>query len=199
MPSSESLTQTGLLAAATEFLQDANYLLVPEAVADEYGLGTGRVFEDPYGVVAVMVYGTWDELWSSWPDHQGALVSLMSDHVASVEAKAWEGYLVLLTLGGVNEEAELGANEIRYNMSRVRKLVGIGDELRSLSDLERVLRPLLPIRPGELPDGSESALDLLPDLVSSPELPADVVRVAISAFLESRPIVEAIHDFEDDS
>lgn len=199
MSSPEWLTQTGLFAAATEFLLEADYRPVPENVVAEYGLESGRVFEDPYGVVAVIVYGTWEQLWGSWPDHQEALVSLMSAYVPSAEAKAWEGYLVLLTLGGVSEEAELGANEIRYDMSRVRKLVGIGDELRSLSDLERVLRPLLPIRPRALPSGSESALDLLPDLVSSAELSADVVRTAITAFVESRPIVEAIHDLEDRS
>jgi len=197
MPNGDSLTPTSLLAAASDFLLRSDYLAVPDEVLGEYGLGGGRVFEDAYGVVAVMVYETWDELRSTWPDHQGALVDLLAAYVSHAEAKAWEGYLVLLTLGGMAEDAEVEANAIRYNMSRVRKLVGIGAELQTLADLERVLRPVLPVKPKVLSAESDSALELLPQLLASDALPEQVTRAAIGAFVDSSSIVEAIHGFEE--
>lgn len=199
MPDSETLTTTGILAAATEFLLAGGYAVVPEKTTRDHGLGAGRVFEDAYGVVAVMVCETWEELRTTWPDYQGGLVDLLAAFVSSAEAKAWEGYLVLLTLGGGVEDAEVEANSIRYNTTRVRKLVGIGTELQTLADLERVLRPVLPVKPRSLAAESSSSLELLPELLGSDQLPKQVIRSAVSAFLDSTPIVEAIDQSEGSS
>jgi hypothetical protein len=105
---------------------------------------------------------------------------------------------VLLTPGGLVEGAEAEANAIRYNMSRVRKVVGVGSELETLPDLERVLRPLLPIKPTVLAIDGESALALLPDMLASESLPADAIRAATEAFRNSRPIVQAIFETGDE-
>lgn len=194
MPDSESFTATGLLAASTDFLARAGYAPIPDEMLERFNSERARAFEDAYGVVLVAVYDTWDQLATSWPDDQGRLVDLLSAYVPREEAKAWEGYLVLLTPGGESEEAEVEANQIRYNMTRVRKLVGIGSEMNTLADLERVLRPLLPIQIAPIAAQSESVLDLLPDLLATDSLPESLVREAIRAFSESRAIVEALHE-----
>lgn len=194
MPDSESFTATGLLAASTDFLARAGYAPIPDEMLERFNSERARAFEDAYGVVLVAVYDTWDQLSTSWPDDQGGLVDLLSAYVPREEAKTWEGYLVLLTPGGDSEEAEVEANQIRYNMTRVRKLVGIGSEMNTLADLERVLRPLLPIQIAPIAAQSESVLDLLPNLLATDSLPESLVREAISAFSKSRAIVEALHE-----
>jgi hypothetical protein len=194
VPDSESFTTTGLLAASADFLARAGYAPIPDEMLERFNSERARAFEDAYGVVLVVVYDTWDQLFTSWPDDQGALVDLLSAYVPREEAKAWEGYLVLLTPGGDSEEAQVEANQIRYNMTRVRKLVGIGSEMSTLADLERVLRPLLPIQIAPIAAQSQSVLDLLPDLLATESLPENMVREAIRAFLESRAIVEALHE-----
>lgn len=195
MSDSTPFTATELIAAATEFLVGGGYSQVPSDVCEPYDLAGARVFEDPYGVAAIVIFDTWEDLASTWPDYQSGLVDLMSSYVPSVEPKAWEAYLVLLTPGGLGDTAHAQAGAIRYDMTRVRKLVEAGAELRTLSDLERVLRPLLPLQPEVLSAESASALDLLPDLVSSDDLPEDAVRIAIEAFKASKPIVDALYQW----
>lgn len=196
MPESAPLTPTELVAVATEFLTDGGYRQVPSEVIEPHELAGARVFEDSYGVAAVVVFESWDELVISWPDYQSGLVELMSRHLPSVEAKAWEGYLVLLTSGSAGEAAQDQASAIRYDMTRVRKLVGAGAELQSLSGLERVLRPLLPLKPHALTSESASAVDLLPDLLGSDDLPREAVRVAVDAFKNSKSILDALYRSE---
>jgi hypothetical protein len=82
-------------------------------------------------------------------------------------------------------------------MTRVRKLVASGSELQTLSDVERVLRPLLPLEPESADLNVSSALDLLPDLLQSEQVPRDAVVAAIDAFRTSASVIDALHAWRD--
>lgn len=190
------LTTTDILAAASEYLTDAGYRRIDSVDLGKLAKTGARLFEDAYGIVAVVVYDTWRELSESWPEAQAALVEVISQYVGQSEAKAWDGYLVLYAPSVLASEARFEPTEIRYNTSRVRKLVAAGDELRTLSDVERSLLPLLPLEADvELKD-QESALEVLPELLSQRGLPQQAVRVVIQAFLEQLPILESLHSHE---
>jgi hypothetical protein len=190
------LTTTDILAAASEYLIDAGYRRIDSVELGRLAKTGVRLFEDAYGIVAVAVYDTWRELSESWPEAQAALVEVISQHIGQSEAKAWDGYLVLFTPSILASEARLEAANIRYNTSRLRKLVAAGDELRTLLDVQRAVLPLLPLEANvELKD-QESALEVLPELLSEKGLPQQAVTVVIQAFLEQLPILESLHSHE---
>lgn len=193
MSNTESLTTTNLLAAASGLLLSGGYQQVHEkSVDDRWRASNVRLFEDRFGIVAIVVYETWRDLLSRWPDAQAALVDLISQNVSSNDAKAWEGYLVLLTLG-VGSHSEV--NTIRYDTSRVRKLVATGDDLRILADVERALLPLLPLGDVPLVAEQDSALEMLPQLLERRNIPEEAVRVIVHAFREQQPLLEQLHRY----
>ena len=193
MSNTESLTTTNLLAAASGLLLSGGYQQVHErSVDDRWRASNVRLFEDRFGIVAIVVYETWRDLLSRWPDAQAALVDLISQNVSSNDAKAWEGYLVLLTLG-VGSHSEV--NTIRYDTSRVRKLVATGDDLRILADVERALLPLLPLGDVPLVAEQDSALEMLPQLLQRRNIPEEAVRLIVLAFREQQPLLEQLHRY----
>ena len=131
-----SLSPTTLLASCAQLLTEAGYRLVaPEAAAAWSTVGS-RLFEDPYSLVGVVVYDTWGELAERWPDAQARLVDTMALRLAKTESKTWDGYVVLLTPGYSERSARGGVSLIRYDTTRVRKLVATGEDLRSLEGCE---------------------------------------------------------------
>ncbi|MGH2403880.1 MAG: hypothetical protein ACRDGN_05370, partial [bacterium] len=162
----KSLTSTDILAAAGEILVSHGYSRSSDAVALGAPLRNTRLLEDAYGIVAVVVYETWEDLVTRWPDAQGFLVDLISKHVSSADAKAWEGYLVLLTPAVIGMASRSDADRIRYDTTRVRKLLATGEELRTVSDVERVLLPLLPLDEVEV-GRHESTVEMLPELLTT--------------------------------
>src|ERR1039458_7653169 len=132
MDQASAYTSSTLLAAAAEVLQNHGYQPArPENLKDWTG-SNARIFEDAYGIVAVVVHETWQDLLSHWIDAQAALVDLISARVGRSEPKSWEGYLVLLTPSVMEAGSESAAQAIRYDTSRVRKLVASGDEISHL-------------------------------------------------------------------
>ena len=189
----DSLSTTSILAAASEIFHAGGYLSVDQRRVEKWPITNARIFEDPCSIVAVVVYETWRHLSSGWTQAQGMLVELISEHVSSAEAKAWDGYLVLLTpdIPSIHEQIE--ATRIRQDTSRVRKLVAAGGELRGLADVERALLPFVPLRADPQFAVQESVLDMLPELLARKGLPEDAVRALIDAFSEQRPLIEALH------
>src|SRR5262249_3267445 len=120
------------------------------------------------------------------------LVELISKNLSSSEAKAWEGYLVLLTPGVLPSEARTEADRVRHDTSRVRKFVAAGEGLQNIADVHRVLMPLLPLDGIDLRT-TESTLSVLPELLATRGLPKRAVEVIIKAFLEQQPLVERLH------
>lgn len=188
---STSPTPTGLLAKATSLLTDAGYVAVTAKHAD-WSTQTSRVFEDKYNIVGLVVFPTCHELLASWLKLQESLVHFISRHVMATEGKAWDGYLVLLTPATVPSE-RIAVESIRYDTARLRKLVATGEELSSDSDVERVLRPLLPMPPSTGVTTSDSILSLLPSLLSEHQIPTQVTEELVAAFTARTSLMEGVH------
>jgi hypothetical protein len=189
--SSLGYTTTDLIAAASQVLLEGGYRQI-NGQFPEWGTPTSRLFEDEYSVVGIAIFETCKELLQTWPDAQALLVDVISCHVGSQESKSWDGYLVLLTPGlAPSESAALEA--VRYDTTRLRKLVATGDDLKLPTDVERVLRPLLPLRPERASLVQQSALDLLPRLLAVQQIPEEVTRVVVDAFRQQSPLLEQLH------
>jgi hypothetical protein len=189
--SSLGYTTTDLIAAASQVLLEGGYRQI-NGQFPEWGTPTSRLFEDEYSVVGIAIFETCKELLQTWPDAQALLVDVISRHVGSQESKSWDGYLVLLTPGlAPSESAALEA--VRYDTTRLRKLVATGDDLKLPTDVERVLRPLLPLRPERASLVQQSALDLLPRLLAAQQIPEEVTRVVVDAFRQQSPLLEQLH------
>jgi hypothetical protein len=189
-----SLTPTDLISSATQILNDGGYEQITHGFPD-WNTQTARLFEDKYSIVGLVVFETCGELLRTWTDLQGSLVSVISRQIGREESKAWDGYLVLLSTGIAPSE-EIAIESIRYNTGRVRKLVATGEDLQSPTDVERVLRPLLPLRVERASLGQETALDLLPKLLSIHDIPEDATRTLIKAFREQSSLLEALNDLQ---
>ena len=184
-------TPTGLLAKASSLLTDAGYVAVTAKHAD-WATQTNRVYEDKYNIVGLVVFSTCNELLSNWVKLQESLVNLISRHVMATEGKAWDGYLVLLTPASAPSE-RTAIDAIRYDTSRLRKLVATGEELMADADVERVLRPLLPMPPMAGLAAMNSILTLLPALLAEQGIPTKVSEQLITSFTERAPLMEGVH------
>ena len=187
------LTSTEILAAASQALEGGGYSRV-EPEHEFAGIpATGRVFKDEYGIVAVAVYETCADLLASWPRAQAAVVELISKFVAAGDSKAWDGYLVLLT-SGEKSAVEDELDSIRNDTTRLRKLVATGSDLAELSNVERALLPLLPIREqASERNQAQTALDTLPELLSRQGISETAVRIVVDAFLGQETILDRLH------
>jgi len=189
--SSIGLTTTDLIASASQVLLEGGYRQINGRFA-EWNTPTSRLFENEYSVVGIAIFDTCEELLRTWTDVQTVLVDVISRYVGSQESKSWDGYLVLLTPALAPSEIE-SIEAVRYNTTRLRKLVATGDDLKLSADVERVLRLLLPLRPERAPHGQESALDLLPRLLAAQQIPEDVTRILVEAFRTQSPLLERLH------
>ena len=185
-------TSTTLLAAAAELLSGSGFRAVSSDVSDKWGSSHSRLFEDPYCLVAVVVYDTWQELFERWPDAQAALVDIVSASLGRSEPKSWDVYLVLLTAAFADTAAAREVNAIRYDTTRVRKLISTGEELRTLEDVRRTILPLLPLTPVSL-DPPRDILDLLVDALASRGIDRDDVSLLVSAFTKNEPLIPALN------
>jgi hypothetical protein len=187
-------TPTELIATASEALIAGGYLQIVGRFA-EWDTATSRLFEDAYSVVGVVVFETCGELLHAWPDLQGSLVEVISQHVGRAEAKSWDGYLVLLTSAlAPSGKAEVEA--VRYNTTRLRKIVATGDDLQTTADVERVLSSLLPFGQEGPKLSRWSALDLLPKLLADQGVPRETTEMLIGAFREQAPMLERLHNLK---
>ena len=186
-----TFTTTDLMAAASKVLSDSHYRRVRGGIED-WDTTTSRLFEDEYNVVGIAVFETCAELLESWPDLQGSLVNVMSHHIGREESKAWDGYLVLLSPGLASTQSQ-AIEAVRYNTTRLRKMVATGDDLRSATDVERVLGALLPLGTERSTVAERSSLDLLPRLLVDHGVAEETTRLLIEAFREQAPLMERLH------
>jgi hypothetical protein len=187
-----SLTTSQLLAATTELLESGGY----KAAQPSNGWpSNARIFEDPYGIVAVVAYQTWSDLAEKWPYAQGQLVELISAHLTRPEPKSWEGYLILLTPSEAPASARAQLADIRYDTNRVRKLVATGDDLRTLDDVEQALLPLLPLQVEAQLKSGPALLERLPKLLAERGINVEAARAVVNAFIANDSILERLHAF----
>lgn len=184
-----AITLTELVVASSSWLIRGGYQQV--TAFPDWDSTSRRLFEDEYNVVGIAVFQTCADLVDSWPELQGSLVEAISQTVGLAEGKAWDGYLVLLTTGVSSEDVDLEA--VRYHTGRLRKLVATGEELGTPGGVERLLRPLLPLRPALAPTGSVSALDRLPDLLALRGIKRETTAVLVDAFVNQKALVETLH------
>lgn len=188
------LTPASVMAATSELLIGAAYRRVLED-REPWSATQVRLFEDQYGIVAVCVFDTWEELREAWPLLQDDLVAVISEFMGASDIKAWEGYLVLLTPGAIPAGDAPEVEAIRYDMTRVRKLVAGGEDLTELSDVERILRPLLPIARVDDTTEVKSALDLLPQLLHARGIPKELTLSVVDAYRKQESLLERVHRF----
>ncbi|WP_263788819.1 hypothetical protein [Salinibacter grassmerensis] len=187
-----SLKDTQVLAGVREVLHENGF--ERGETPSEWGTKdrSAFVFEDEYSIVGAVLYSTCDELIHDWPHDQDALSSKISEHFGRGEAKSSDGYLVLMTSGLPEDEQREALTRIRYDTSRLRKLVATGEDLSHKNDIAKLLLPVLPLEIGGSDDVPSSGLDELPSLL---DLPEEATRVLIDAYREQAPLLEALHDY----
>lgn len=190
--SGTQFTVTTLMASASEILESAGLKVVNPSTVGTWRATEARIYEDAYSIACIAVYETWTDLWSSWADDQATLVGLISKHFSRTDAKAWDGYLVLLTPSIVPASARHNAVEIQRNTVHVRKLFGSADQLQTVDAVRRTLLPLLPLD-GEQMLQPRNVLDNLPAVLARHGVDEYASRVAITAFREQRSIIAELH------
>jgi hypothetical protein len=190
MPS--PLSDTQISAAVREILEDHGFERgkLPEEWQEKDR--SAFVFEDEYSIVGVVLYASCDELIKEWPDDQGTLSEQITEYIGRGEAKASDGYLVLLT-SGLAEDGHLEPiTRIRYDTSHLRKLVATGDSLVHAGSVATALRPVLPLDIDQRDDVPSSGLDELPSLL---DLPEEATQGLIDAYRDQIPLLEALHQY----
>ncbi len=188
---SGAMTSTDLIAASSSVLEGGGYKPIL-AGFPEWNTTSTRLFEDKYNVVGIAVYPTITELLHSWTGLQGALVDVISRHVGRAENKSWDGYLVLLTTN-IAPSADIEIDRIRHDTTRLRKLVAIGDDLSTAGDVERLLRPLLPLRTAGTLIDQGTALELLPGLLAEQGIDVKTTELIVKSFVAQESLMEALH------
>lgn len=187
---------TELMKEASDVLIKGAYRQVSNKVqekAQERDTAVSRLFENEYNLVGVVVYETCAELLRNWPDKQESLARVVSKFIGREEQKSWDGYLVLLTPeNGLSESRRLDA--VRYDTSRLRKLVATGDNLRSREDVERLLSTLVPLEFEQTRMDSQSALDLLPTLLVARGIEEENTLLLVDAFRNNSLLLEKLHN-----
>ena len=74
----DGLTGSNLLAGVTELLEQGGYRRAGDDKMGTWSSSHARLFEDAYGIVAVIVYESMKQLLSEWTEAQSALVGIIS-------------------------------------------------------------------------------------------------------------------------
>lgn len=193
MSTQRSLSALELLTVADRTLQAGGYRAIEGTSWDRWS-NSARAYEDLFGVVAVFVFVSSEGLVRDWASAQSDLVDLITTHIGRDDAKAWDGYLVLLTGAPEDPGNRPEINEIRRDTGRVRKIVATGGELDSLQSIERVLLPLLPLGPELPPDLPQTALEVLPELLEHRGIPPAASRGLLDAFDRQSSLMRALQE-----
>jgi hypothetical protein len=101
---------------------------------------------------------------------------------------------VLLTPATASEQWQ-EAQEIRQDTTRVRKLVGTGDDLRSLGDVATLVSSLLPIGTAEaVSDKTETIWSLVYQSLEKKGVSRNTIQNLVKSYEEQRNIMEALKD-----
>lgn len=147
--------------------------------------------EDPYNVIAIIGFTTWAQLATQWPDAQSSLVELIASRLTKAAPKAWDGYLVLICESDAPDPSEIA--KIERDTTRVRKIVGTSQTLRTTRDALRLLDPFLPLPSATGTEAFDDILEMLPDIMRD-EVPPEAVKVVIEAFRGLEPPLERLHE-----
>lgn len=188
------LSETQLLTAAGESLKAGGYKEVSSDRLELLKSDKARVYEDLYAIVCLAVFPTWTELASRWANIQADFVELLSKYLLRADAKAWDAYLVLMTPAMALEQWH-EAQEIRQDTTRVRKLVGTGEDLRSLGDVATLVSSLLPIGSAQaVTDKTQTVWSLVYQSLEKKGVRRDAIQSLVTAYEEQRNLMEALRN-----
>ncbi len=191
------LSTTDIISVTKETLKENGFSEVTSFKLSRIDSRSQCIFEDPYSLVAIVVFETWADLSREWSVAQTSLVELISDNISKEENKSWDCYLVLLT-PNTTELSEIEERQsIQYDTGRVRKLIASGEDIRELADVKTALLPLLPITETFSASAQEEVLHRLPVILESNELPRAKIRAVVEAFEMQKSLVETIHNYGD--
>lgn len=193
-PEQEIPSLSALLALASEQLMAAGYRVVRDMGISAFPGERALLAEDAFGVLAVVGYETWSQLEAEWPDAQAELVGLMARRLAKSAPKSYDGYLLLLCTGSVPVPTLVA--QIERDTTRVRKIVATAANLRTTSDLTRILDPFMPLALPPAAAVVTDVLDTLPDVLSGIAKPS-AVRAVVDAFKSLEPPLERLHSLEE--
>ncbi len=190
-PDGSSLSASSMIALASETLSLNGFRVVRD-MTDMKKLGDQALLaEDPYSVISIVAFETWQQLERDWTEAQADLVDLLGRRLSRSAPKAWDGYLVLLCAGEPSNR--LDADRIERDTSRVRKIVATGSRLRTSADVTRALDLLLPLElPGNL-SALEDVLDALPELMEK-TVDRAKLKIVVDAFRDGEPPLERLHE-----
>jgi hypothetical protein len=112
--------------------------------------------------------------------------------VGLAESKAWDGYLVLMT-SAIAPAGKLEIEDVRYDTTRLRKLVVTGEDLTDPSAVDRLLRTLMPLTDQGGTIRQKSALAMLPEVMARHGISRELTESLVKAFQDQRPLMDAIH------
>lgn len=195
MANNISLSQTEILAAATNLLSKNGFSQIDKIYLKGIDPESYRLFEDVYSIVAVIAFPNWQDLVSRWIDTQSSLVELISEYISQEEDKRWEGYLAMLTTSLVPTSELKEIEKIRYDTARIRKLVTTGMQLKEISDVETALLPFLRLEEKTEESPDDAVLARLPKLLEDKSLNAELIKTVVDAFLAQKPLIETLHNY----
>jgi hypothetical protein len=195
MSNLKPLTTTDIIAYTTNILESNKFCRIQEKVYGSWTVSNARLFEDEYHIVAIIGYETWNDLQNNWSEAQSELVQLISQNMSTSDPKAWDGYLVIFTPCITDPRLNVEVNEIRYNVSRVRKLIATGNDLMTEQDVYRFLQPLLPLENEESLLINRSSLDVVADMLQEKGISRNDIDIMIKAFKENKPMMESLYKY----
>lgn len=159
-------------------LQTAGYDMATRELAGHQAfLGETR-----YALIACVEFESWDRLDENVFDVQGALTKLAQE---APSARSWDLYVVALVLVPPSDAADRAlAERIEADTRYARKFVRIAV---ARSELDRALRPLLPLRPPADLGIGDPLLELRAELLSL-SVEDDVADRALEAFRQNETV-----------
>lgn len=199
MTVSEKADQSGLVSIIDTVLTHAGFDRLASQLTNRSDW-LSNVYEDSLCFVAVSLFSDVDALIRDWQSAQEELTSLLQRYPAHIGAKAWDGYLVLVTPDRLSSLTVAEITAIRSNTKRLRKLV-LCDEDTIDSDrksdlIARIARGLSPVLPLTLPTKRHyvNPLGSLADRLKVAGLTSGQIASVVDAYNSGMPIMSALHE-----
>lgn len=148
--------------------------------------------EDEYSFIALVAFETWSHLAAEWPDVQAELVAFMTRRLSRSSPKAWDGYLILTCADTPTDHGAV--SQIERDTSRLRKIVGTAETLRTTGDVARILDPFLPLETPNRDAIATDVLEALPLLLDG--VPPEATRAVVEAYRSIEPPLERLHKLD---
>lgn len=179
-------------------LMNSGSHLIPRSYYKDWPTGA-RAFEDPYTIVGVWTYESFEDLAENWMVAQDSMIQLVSSNVLGTDSKAWDGYLILTTGAPVPAHLAGELHTIRFDTRRLRKLIVTAEDLQSeqadggvLRSIRRALAPVVDISFRRSDDNADP-LETLPQRLAaeSDQLLGDL-KATVTAYKLGIPTMEVL-------